>query len=371
MADNVYERLGLRSVINASGKMTSLGGSVLSPSVAQGMRLASQGHVDMDELMTRVGQLVAEATGAEAAWPTSGAAAGIALSVAAVIAGTDAYRIGLLPEASFTSRREVVLQAGHQVNFGASVAQMIRLGGGLPVVVGSVNATSTGQLRGAIGPNTVLVLYVQSHHAEQRGMVSLGDVVEIARERSAAVLVDAAAEEDLRVYLGAGADLVTYSGGKAIGGPTSGFVAGRRDLVEAVRAQGRGIGRPMKVSKEQLVGFAVALEEYLQLDSTAIARRNDRAVRLAELLQNVPDLSVGLARDEAGRDITRVSLRPTVGSRVSASALAARLAAGNPSIRSRAHDAGLGVIYLDPREMAPGAEALIVTRLREIMASVG
>jgi L-seryl-tRNA(Ser) seleniumtransferase/D-glucosaminate-6-phosphate ammonia-lyase len=209
-------------------------------------------------------------------------------------------------------------------------------------------------------------LYVQSHHAEQRGTVLLDDVVKIARERSVLLLVDAAAEEDLRAYLAAGADLVTYSGGKAIGGPTSGFVAGRRDLINAVRAQGHGIGRPMKVSKEQLVGFAVALEEYLHVDTAAIARRNDRAVRLAELLRSVPGLRVGLARDEAGRDITRVSLRPTDLSGLTARALATRLAEGNPSIRSRAHDAGLGVIYLDPREMAPGAEAVIVTRLNEI-----
>ncbi len=368
MTDSIYERLGLRSVINASGKMTNLGGSVLSESVGDAMMAASRGHVDMDELMARVGKSIADATGAEAAWPTSGAAAGIVLSVAAAIAGTDAYRIGLLPDASFTSRHEVVLQAGHQVNFGASVSQMIRLGGGIPVVVGAVNATSPAQLGGAIGPNTALVLFVQSHHAVQRGTVSLQEVVKIARERQTPVLVDAAAEEDLRAYLAAGADLVTYSGGKAIGGPTSGFVAGRRDLIDGVRAQGHGVGRPMKVSKEQLVGFAVALDEYLRGDAGATARRNERSARLADLLQNVPGLGVSLARDEAGRDITRVALRPLDSSKITAIYVAKNLASGSPSIRSRNHEASLGVIYLDPREMAQGAEEIIARRLREIFA---
>src|SRR5579884_1790062 len=143
--ESIYARFGVRTVINASGKMTNLGGSVLSPSVAEAMRQASQQHVDLDELLARAGALVAEATGAEAAWLTTGAAAGIALSVAAVLAGTDPYRVGLLPDASFTPRREVILPAGHIVDFGAPVTQMIRLGGGVPVVVGAVNATSAAQ----------------------------------------------------------------------------------------------------------------------------------------------------------------------------------------------------------------------------------
>ncbi|HLZ08003.1 MAG TPA: SelA-like pyridoxal phosphate-dependent enzyme, partial [Chloroflexota bacterium] len=95
MTESIYERLGVRTVINASGKMTNLGGSVLEPRVADAMREASQRHVDLDLLMTRAGVLVAVATGAEAAWLTSGAAAGIALSVAAVIAGTDPHRVSL------------------------------------------------------------------------------------------------------------------------------------------------------------------------------------------------------------------------------------------------------------------------------------
>jgi D-glucosaminate-6-phosphate ammonia-lyase len=371
MSESIYERFGVRTVINASGKMTNLGGSVLSARVADAMRQASQSHVDLDQLLTRAGALVAEATGAEAAWLTTGAAAGIALSVAAIVAGTDPYRISLLPEASFTSRREVLLQAGHQINFGAPVTQMIRLGGGVPLVVGAVNATSRAQVASAIGSNTAALLFVQSHHAVQKGAVSLSDFVAIARERDLPLIVDAAAEEDLRAYVAAGADLVAYSGGKAIGGPTSGFVAGRRALIEAVRAQGRGIGRPMKLSKEQIAGFLVALEEYLALDAAAFARRNQRSAHLAELLHGIAGLSVGLEDDEAGRAITRVALRPAATLGLSARDLATRLAAGSPSIRVRGHQASTGTILLDPRELPPGAEELIAQRVREIVSAIG
>src|SRR5207244_8206609 len=140
-----------------------------------------------------------------AAWLTSGAAAGIALSVAAVLAGSDPYRVALLPDASFTSRREVLLQAGHYVNFGAPVTQMIQLGGGVPIIVGAVNATARAQVASAVGANTAALFFVQSHYAVQSGAVSLTDFVAIARERNIPLIVDAAAEEDLRAYVGAGA----------------------------------------------------------------------------------------------------------------------------------------------------------------------
>jgi D-glucosaminate-6-phosphate ammonia-lyase len=367
VADSIYERFGVRTVINASGKMTHLGGSVLSARVADAMRQASQNHVDLDQLMTRAGGLVAEATGAEAAWLTTGAAAGIALSAAAVIAGSDPHRIAMLPDSSFTSCREVVLQAGHQINFGAPVTQMLRLGGGVPIIVGAVNGTTSAQVASAVGPNTAALFFVQSHHAIQQGAVPLADFVTIARERRVPLIVDAAAEEDLHAYVGAGADLVTYSGGKAIGGPTSGFVAGRRELIDAVRAQGRGIGRPMKLSKEQIAGFLVALEEYLATDAEEISRRNQRSIYLAGLLEGIPDLSVGLEEDEAGRLITRVALRPEPALGLSGRELADQLAAGSPSIRVRAHHANLGTILLDPRELSLGAEELIARRVREVV----
>ncbi len=367
MAGSIYETFGVKTVINASGKMTNLGGSVLSTGVGEAMREASRHHVDLDALMARAGEFVAEATGAPAAWLTTGAAAGIALSVAAVVAGTDPHRISLLPDASFTNRREVVLQAGHQVNFGAPVTQMVRLGGGIPVVVGAVNATSRAQLASAVGANTAALLFVQSHHAVQKGAVPLGEMVAIGRERSIPVIVDAAAEEDLRAYVAAGADLVTYSGGKAIGGPTSGFVAGRKDLIDAVRAQGRGIGRPMKVSKEQIVGFLAALREYLARGEESVVHRNQRSAYLEELLTGIPGLGVGLEDDEAGRAITRVALRPDPSLGLSARDLADRLAAGSPSIRVRGHQASVGTLLIDPRELTPGAEEIIVERVREIV----
>src|SRR4029079_11666567 len=109
--------------------------------------------------------------------------------------------------------------------------------------------------------DVVAMVYVQSHHAVQEQMVSLADCLSAAHPHHVPVIVDAAAEEDLRRYVELGADLVTYSGGKAIGGPTVGFVAARGNLIDACELQQRGIARAMKVGKEAIVGLLVALEQ--------------------------------------------------------------------------------------------------------------
>ena len=124
----------------------------------------------------------------------------------------------------------------------------------------------------------------------------------------------------------------------------------------------------MKVSKEQIAGFLVALQEYLAADAGTVAHRNQRSAHLAELLLGIPGLGVSLEDDEAGRAITRVALRPESSLGLTARDLAEQLAAGSPSIRVRGHHASLGAILIDPRELAPGAEDIIVQRVRAIVS---
>src|SRR5512146_58482 len=94
---SVYQKLGLRRVVNAAGKMTALGGSALAPEVAQAMAAAGQDYVDVGELMALAGRAIAQATGAEAGFITSCASAGIVLATAACIARGDPARAEALP----------------------------------------------------------------------------------------------------------------------------------------------------------------------------------------------------------------------------------------------------------------------------------
>ncbi|MGX1673574.1 DgaE family pyridoxal phosphate-dependent ammonia lyase [Streptomyces sp. NPDC055400] len=368
--NTLYEDLGLAPAINASGKMTALGGSRLDDRVIAAMGEAANGHVVMDDLLVAAGRELARATGTEDACPTTGAAAGVAIAVAALIAGTDPARIERLPDAG-GAPDEVVLQKGHAVHFGASVCQMIAVGGGRPVEVGAVNKARPEHFTAAITDRTAALLYVQSHHAVQKGQVPLETVVAIGREHGIPVIVDAAAEDDLRRWPATGADLVVYSGGKAIGGPTSGLICGPAGLIAACRAQYGGIGRPMKVGKETVLGLVQAVRDYgTSAGAVDPEQQRARMTRLAERLDGLPGLSARVVRDEAGRLIHRTELTvdPKEAGR-NATELAAELAQGQPPVFLRDHHAATGRLAVDPRPLTPHEEEQIVARLTVILGA--
>jgi len=362
---DVYAGLGVRRVINASGKMTALGGSAVSEEVASAIAAAARSHVSMEKLTTRAGAIIAGYAGAEAACLTSGAAAGIVQMTAACIAGVDQVRVERLPDVD-GDRRDVLLQTGHAVSFGAPVTQMIRIGGGRPVTVGWANAVSKAQLEGSIDARTAAFLYVQSHHAVQEGMLPLATCVAICHARGIPVLVDAAAEDEIGAYITIGADLVAYSGGKAFGGPTSGFVVGKRELIRACRAQERGVARPMKVGKEQVVGLLTALAAHARRDhGRELARNRQIADHLVELLTGIPETTIGVAWDEAGRAIPRAVLTfRTEQPGTAATALLAHLRNGDPPIYLRGHAAGLGSVAIDPRPLDEVDVPIVVERIK-------
>lgn len=111
---------------------------------------------------------------------------------------------------------EVVMLRGHNVDYGAPVTSAIRLGGGRIVEVGSSNLAARWQLESAINEKTAALLYVKSHHCVQKGMLSIDDFVQVAQANHLPLIVDAAAEEDLRGWVASGADMVIYSGAKAL-----------------------------------------------------------------------------------------------------------------------------------------------------------
>lgn len=268
--NDIYARLGVRTLINAHGTVTKYGGSVMLPQVMEAMQAASRSYVDLNQLQTQAGKHLATLVGAEAAYITTGAAAGIVLSVAACIAGTNPSWIRQLPDS--TGMRNEMLMLKSQM---CPYEQQVRQAGGRVVTVGSQDGTRPADLAERIGEATAAVLYfVESQH--QPGSLPLADVIAVAHEHSIPVLVDAAAElpppQNLRWYLDLGADLVQFSGGKDIRGPqSSGLVLGRADLIEACRCNSNpnsSIGRPFKADKETIVGLVTALELYLQQDFT-------------------------------------------------------------------------------------------------------
>ena len=317
---NIYERLGVRTIINAKGPSTRLSGGIMRPEVAEAMAEASQHCVEMAELQARASEIIAEITGAEAGLVTSGAAAGLLLGTAACVTGLDAGRMNRLPDTSGMANEIVIVRS--QRNF---YDHLIRAVGirlvevGLPDRYAGAGArdAEAWEIADALSERTAAVHWVAGPNARPR----LEQVVEVAHAAGVPVLVDAAAQlppaDNLRRFIEAGADLVAFSGGKAIGGPqASGILCGRRYLVMAAALQNldldvfyelwappahfidktrlkglpqHGIGRGCKVGKEEIVGLLTALRLFVEEDHAA------RRARWRGLMQELVDGLAGLA----------------------------------------------------------------------------
>ena len=291
------------SVISAAGFVTTLGGSARSPAARSAIAQASGASWSIAELQDWAGSVIAEVTGAESGWVTCGAAAGLTLGAAACIAGADVVKINSLP-ADRGMPREIVTQRGHRNSYDRA----FRLAGATISEVGYAYAEGIGrtyeyELTAAFSEETVAVAYCA--HAERTGL-SLSTVSALAHDHGLPVIVDAAAElppvDNLGRFISEGADLVAFSGGKALRGPqASGIVAGKRELVESIRLQTldmdvdplewarrhahlpphHGLGRSLKVGQEEILGVIAALQEFAHSDQDSVA------AELAQWLETV------------------------------------------------------------------------------------
>lgn len=365
---SVYQDIGLRRVVNANGRVTILGVSTLSDEVAQAAIAGGQSYVVIEELIDRAGEIIASYTGAQDACPTCSASAAISMTVAGLISKGKKSVIDRLPDSSGLAN-EIVLQKGHSIEFGAPMPTMLRLGGGVPVEAGTANEVVPEDIEEAITDKTVALLYVKSHHCVQKGMVDLETMRDIAHRHGLPLMVDAAAEEDFRKYIAAGADLVIYSGAKALEATTSGFVTGKKEYINYVKKQYKGIGRAMKIGKEGIMGLLKALERYEKKDRQKEVEKNLAVVAyLCEEINKIPGLQAVQIQDEAGRAIyrARVTLDGSV-TKKSIVQINQELRAGDPTVYCRTEFLNLGKLDFDPRPLVDGDKELIVAKLKEIM----
>ena len=360
---DIRGELDLRPIINASGTMTVLGASIMVPQAVAAMAAMAGEFVEIEALHRAADRVIARATGGQAGFVTASCASAISLSVAACMTGQRLLAIERLPDTTGL-RREVLVQLGHMVGYGASLEQSIRITGASVVPVGTVSMAQPYQLDEAINASTAGVVFVVSHMTVQYALLTLEQVCAICHAKGVPVIVDAASEYDLRGFLARGADLVCYSGHKFLGGPTSGLVAGRADLVRAAALQNRGIGRGMKVGKESIAGVMAALQAWELRDHGAIRASEDAALALwLESLRPFTELECRIVPDPTGNPLRRLRIRPLPRSAWSARGLADALAAGDPPVMVRDYQTALGHIDLDPCNLHPGEAQLVAQQL--------
>ena len=298
----VYARFGVTPVINAGGTHTTHGGSMMRPEVREAMSLAAESFVDLVELKRATGRFVAEITGAEAGMICSGAAGGLVLATAAVMTGTDPEKIAQLPN-SRGMKNEILMQRNNPSGY----TKCHEYAGATLTYAGNESGATQDQLADAITDDTAAILHTFAYGPARPGL-TLPETVKVARNarNPLPVIVDGAAmlppKENLTKYISEGADLVTFSGGKYIGGPQSaGLLAGRAELVEAAlhnSGPGMAVGRPQKVGREELVGMATALQLFVESDDEA---RTDamqrRAQHISDRLQGIPGITASVELD--------------------------------------------------------------------------
>jgi uncharacterized pyridoxal phosphate-dependent enzyme len=373
--DNVYSRLGVPTYINALGTVTRLGGCIMPPEVARAMEEAGQHFVPLADLHEKVGERIARLIGVEAATVTSGAAGAITVGTAACVTRGDPDKIAQLPDTAGMPN-QVIIQKAHRKAYEAQVR-----------VVGTkiVEVETTAQLEAAINPKTAMLFFINTFNP--KGQIDRRTWVAMGKKHGVPTFNDAAADvppkERLSEYVRMGFDLVTFSGGKGLLGPQcSGLLLGRKDLVMAARRSGSpwsGIGRGMKVGKEEMIGLLAAVERYLKVDHQAEKRLlQSRVATIAAALAPIRGVQAESFVPEIANHVPHLSLEwdydriPITSSQASG-----RLKEGNPPIEVGGHR------WLRPKSQSPknmqgltvsvwmlrpGEDRIVAERLKSILA---
>lgn len=311
---NIYEKYGVKPIINADGPLTRYGGALMEQETLDAMDEAAKYSVSLDQMQAAASKVISEKTHAEAGIVTSGTCAALTLGTAACMCGHDIARMEKLPDASDMPNE--VIMPWHQIS---GYDHAIRAAGAKLIGVGIPHAT--------IAPRSVFTVtkwHIESMITEKTAAIAyavrtgshppIEEVIAVGKKYNIPVIIDAGPEvpplANLHQFIDMGADLFCFSGGKGIRGPqNSGVLCGRKDLISSAAIQmleapsesyenwappssliskdklrgtpNQGIGRSMKVSKETIIGLLTALENLTD------EKFSWKKVKLNQLLDNI------------------------------------------------------------------------------------
>jgi L-seryl-tRNA(Ser) seleniumtransferase len=365
---NVYEELGVTTVINAEGTMTVLGGSLMRPEVEAVMALAGQHFVSIPDLEVAAGKRITEMLKLPAGYSaivTSGAAAAMQSGLAGILTGDNPKFIEQIPDLT-GMKSEVIIQKSHRNPFD----HQLRNTGAKLVVI-----ETRDDLRKAINAKTAMMHF--SNFANEEGQIKVDEWVKLGKENGIPCFIDAAADtppvSHLWDYANMGYDLVAFSGGKAIRGPQcAGLLVGRKDLVAYALLNNSPhedtIGRSQKVGKEEIVGMVKALECYLNEDHEALNKEWQRRLEFisSKLITLpsvttayfVPDMANHVPHMEIKWDPQRIKITPDDAS--------AALRKGSPSVVVSTGER-TGALSLNSFMLQPGQETIMADKIYELL----
>jgi L-seryl-tRNA(Ser) seleniumtransferase len=365
---NVYDELGVTTVINGQGTMTVLGGSLMRPEVEAVMALAGKHFVSVPDLEVAAGKRIAEMLKLPAGYSaivTSGAAAAMQAGLAGILTGDNPKFIEQIPDLT-GMKSEVIIQKTHRNPFDHQLRNT-----GVKLIV----IETREELRKAVNPNTAMMHF--SNFANAEGQIKVEEWIKLAKELSIPAFIDAAADtppvSHLWDYANMGYDLIAFSGGKAMRGPQcAGLLLGRKDLIAYALLNNSPhedtIGRSQKVGKEEIVGMVKALESYLKEDHEALNKEWQRRLETvsAKVLTLpsvktdyfVPDLANHVPHMAIKWDVQRIKITPLEASKV--------LRHGTPSIVMTTGEPE-GALSMNSFMLQPGEDEIIADKLYQLL----
>ena len=307
---SIYKEMGAKPVINATGSVTLLGGSTPVPEVKAAMDAADSAYIPLIELEQVAGDRIAEMLGVPAAYVTSGAGSALTLATAAFMAGTDDAKVEQLPDTTGMPN-EILIQKRQRYWYD----RCLELAGAKLVEFGDENGTTEDDLKNAINERTAAVHYVvYEQKPTDPNVLTLEQVLEITHAAGKPVSVDAAGQiyplENFGKYVKMGADFQCIAA-KYMGAPHStGFALGTKEVIDAISRHSfvgyegrriRGIGRPQKIDRQEIMGVVAAVDRWLTInheDRLAFAENQSQAV--LKPLQGIPGVTAKINNNIMG-----------------------------------------------------------------------
>src|SRR5712664_3067643 len=367
---NVYEELGVTTVINGQGTMTVLGGSLARPEVEAVMALAGRHFCSIPDLEVAAGNRIAEMLKLPEGYTalvTSGAAAAMQSGLAGILTGDNPEFIRQIPDLT-GMKSEVIIQKSHRNPFDHQLRTT-----GIKLIV----IETRDELRQAVNQKTAMMHF--TNFANAAGQIKVDEWVKLAKEYKIPCMNDAAADtppvSHLWDYANMGYDLITFSGGKAMRGPQcAGLLIGRKDLVANALLNNSPhedtLGRSQKVGKEEIVGMVKALELFLAEDHEALAKEwQSRLERISGEITKVPGVSTSFFTPDIANhvphmvikwDAQRISLTPREAGKA--------LRAGKPSIVLSTGEEG-ETLSMNSFMLQPGEEKIVGENLVKLFKS--
>ena len=380
--EDYYQKLGVPTIINAAGTYTTLTAACMPPIVLAAVQKAALHPVRLHDLQTKSGEYIARRLQCEGAVVTSGAAGAITLATAACLQYANNCSPMAMPQAIDGMKNQVIVQKAHRYGYDHAI---FLCGARITEVV-----TLEEYKRACAAGNAIMTNFFNAAEEEdgEAGTAQIGreEWLRVAHEHNIPCHLDAAADmppiSNLWKYTGMGFDLVCFSGGKGIRGPqNAGLLLGKKhltDLAQQNNNPNEGVGRGMKVAKEQIVGMVAAVDWVLSHTEESMQGDYQKRVDLIVAgLKGIPSVTTETVVPRIANHIPHLLVRfdPAVRGITTPEILAA-LRAGKPSIElnpnsgqppnqgipSNANTLVVGVWMLQP-----GEDAIVARRIREVL----